>query len=193
MREFLAGHDPTAPALVDADAGTDVSYGELAERVGQAAALLSRELGRGLAFLVATPTPDSIALYLACLEARCPVALLEPGPAERLAPLLQAYAPDALLLPADAPLPGGYRAGTALALPGYQLAVPEAPAPARGLHPALALLLTTSGSTGSPKLVRLSRENLLANARSIARYLALGPGERSIQSLPMHYSYGLSV
>jgi len=193
MRELFAGHDPAAPALVDADAGAAVSYGELAERVGRAAALLSRELGRGLAFLVATPTPGSIALYLACLEARCPVALLEPGPAERLAPLLQAYAPDALLLPADAPLPAGYRPGAPLPEPGYQLAVPETTPPARVLHPALALLLTTSGSTGSPKLVRLSRENLLANARSIARYLALGPGERSIQSLPMQYSYGLSL
>jgi long-subunit acyl-CoA synthetase (AMP-forming) len=32
----------------------------------------------------------------------------------------------------------------------------------------LALLLSTSGSTGSPKLVRLSAENLQANAEAIA-------------------------
>jgi acyl-CoA synthetase (AMP-forming)/AMP-acid ligase II/peptidoglycan/LPS O-acetylase OafA/YrhL len=61
------------------------------------------------------------------------------------------------------------------------------------LHPDLALLLSTSGSTGSPKLVRLSRANLLANARSIADYLHLGPEDRAITSLPLHYSYGLSV
>jgi long-chain acyl-CoA synthetase len=53
--------------------------------------------------------------------------------------------------------------------------------------------LNTSGSTGSPKLVRLSRENLQANAQSIAAYLNLSPGERPITSLPMSYSYGLSV
>jgi acyl-CoA synthetase (AMP-forming)/AMP-acid ligase II len=53
--------------------------------------------------------------------------------------------------------------------------------------------LTTSGSTGSPKLVRLAARNLESNARRIAEYLDLGPGERAVQSLPIYYSYGLSV
>lgn len=61
------------------------------------------------------------------------------------------------------------------------------------LHNNLALLLTTSGSTGSPKLVRLSYENIHANALSIATYLQLSDIERPITTLPMHYSYGLSV
>jgi acyl-CoA synthetase (AMP-forming)/AMP-acid ligase II len=39
----------------------------------------------------------------------------------------------------------------------------------------------------------LAERNVLANAVSIAEYLELGPGERAIQSLPMYYSYGLSV
>ena len=57
----------------------------------------------------------------------------------------------------------------------------------------LALLLTTSGSTGSPKLVRLSYKNIEANARSIIEYLDINSNERAITSLPMHYSYGLSI
>ncbi|WP_444633051.1 AMP-binding protein [Cupriavidus oxalaticus] len=61
------------------------------------------------------------------------------------------------------------------------------------VHPDVAVLLSTSGSTGSPKLVRLTAGNLDANAGSIAKYLELGEGERPITSLPMHYSYGLSV
>ena len=51
------------------------------------------------------------------------------------------------------------------------------------IHPELALLLTTSGSTGSPKLVRLTLKNLSANAESIAQYLHLTPQERPITSL----------
>ncbi len=66
-------------------------------------------------------------------------------------------------------------------------------ADATDLHPDLALLLSTSGSTGSPKLVRLSHDNLLANARSIAEYLGLDAPDRAITSLPLHYCYGLSV
>ncbi|MEU4450361.1 non-ribosomal peptide synthetase [Nocardioides sp. NPDC023903] len=61
------------------------------------------------------------------------------------------------------------------------------------LHPDLALLLSTSGSTGSPKLVRLSRDNLTANAASIAAYLGLTSADRAMSSLPLHYCYGLSV
>jgi long-chain acyl-CoA synthetase len=55
------------------------------------------------------------------------------------------------------------------------------------------VLLSTSGTTGSPRLVRLARRNLEANAASIAEYLEIDAGERAIASLPIHYSYGLSV
>ncbi len=61
------------------------------------------------------------------------------------------------------------------------------------LHKDLALLLTTSGSTGSPKLVRLSRSNITSNASSISKYLNINTNDRAITSLPFNYSYGLSV
>jgi acyl-CoA synthetase (AMP-forming)/AMP-acid ligase II len=64
---------------------------------------------------------------------------------------------------------------------------------AHDLHPDLALLLSTSGSTGSPKLVRLSRTNLVANAESIATYLDIRDTDRAATTLPMSYCYGLSV
>lgn len=57
----------------------------------------------------------------------------------------------------------------------------------------LRLCLTTSGSTGSPKLVRLTEENIKSNAESIAKYLKIGEEERPITTLPMYYSFGLSV
>lgn len=61
------------------------------------------------------------------------------------------------------------------------------------LHPDLALLLSTSGSTGSPKLVRLSHANLAANAEAIADYLDIRDTDRAATTLPMSYCYGLSV
>lgn len=61
------------------------------------------------------------------------------------------------------------------------------------LHPDLALLLTTSGSTGSPKFVRISYNNLLSNATAIAEYLGITEDDRPVTSLPMYYSFGLSV
>ncbi len=61
------------------------------------------------------------------------------------------------------------------------------------LAPELALLLTTSGSTGSPKMVRQSYRNIRANMDSIVQYLHLQADERPVTTLPMHYTYGLSI
>mgnify|MGYP000038156700 CR=1 FL=1 len=61
------------------------------------------------------------------------------------------------------------------------------------LHNDLALLLTTSGSTGSRKLVKLTKKNLESNAKSISEYLEIDQDNRAITSLPFNYSYGLSV
>lgn len=61
------------------------------------------------------------------------------------------------------------------------------------IYPELALLLTTSGSTGSPKFVRQSYANIKANTDSIIEYLGLNEYERAITSLPMNYTYGLSI
>lgn len=57
----------------------------------------------------------------------------------------------------------------------------------------LSLLLSTSGSTGSPKLVRLTKNNLYYNAYYISNYLNIDSEEIAITNLPMSYSYGLSI
>jgi acyl-CoA synthetase (AMP-forming)/AMP-acid ligase II len=64
---------------------------------------------------------------------------------------------------------------------------------AHDLHPDLAQLLGTSGTTGAPRLVRLSARNVGSNAAAIAAYLGIGPDDRAVTTLPMHYCYGLSV
>jgi acyl-CoA synthetase (AMP-forming)/AMP-acid ligase II len=61
------------------------------------------------------------------------------------------------------------------------------------IHPDVAIMLSTSGSTGTPKLVRLTASNLQSNADSICEYLQINQDERPITTLPIHYSYGLSV
>lgn len=60
-------------------------------------------------------------------------------------------------------------------------------------QPNLALLLTTSGSTGSKKLVKLSANNIITNGEAISEYLKLSSSERPITSLPIHYSFGFSI
>ncbi|MDC3315669.1 AMP-binding protein [Candidatus Thioglobus sp.] len=61
------------------------------------------------------------------------------------------------------------------------------------IHSNVAILLSTSGTTGSPKLIRLSFSNLESNAQSIKQYMQITDKDRAITTLPFFYSFGLSV
>ncbi len=57
----------------------------------------------------------------------------------------------------------------------------------------LAALMPTSGSTGPPKLVRVTHGNLIANTEAIIRSQYLGSDERAMLILPVSYCFGASV
>jgi acyl-CoA synthetase (AMP-forming)/AMP-acid ligase II len=169
--DTLADHGDR-PALVSDDGC--VTYAELAQRVEHHA----RRYGsvRRLVLLEMANAVDCVVAYLGALRARQVVMLTDAHSPDRAESLRRAYAPDVALRAAD------------------RWDVPTPPPSSRhALHDDLALLLSTSGSTGSAKLVRLSYENVDANARSIAEYLELSPDDRAITTLPLHYCYGLSV
>jgi len=183
-----------APALFEESRESSVSYRELGRRVAAMRELLSDLPRPAFILQFATNGPPAVASYLACLAEGVPLGLGEPASPVRDR-VIAAYSPTALFLsedesepPADYELSAGPSEGR-LAL---WVRVDRAPYPVAPF-PGLALLLATSGSTGDAKFVRLSRANLLANARSIAQYLGISATETAIQSLPMHYSYGLSV
>ncbi len=99
-----------------------------------------------------------------------------------------------LLVPAhDESLAQRWQAAASIDVSGSGIDVDRHDRTAPTLDDELALLMSTSGSTGSPKLIRLSARNLAANARSIVELQALTPADRGITSLPLHYSFGLSV
>ena len=55
------------------------------------------------------------------------------------------------------------------------------------------LILTTSGTTQNPKFVRLSSKNIYINAFQISKYLKIKKNDTTITTMPMAYSYGLSI
>tara|TARA_B110000008_G_C16921446_1_gene544933 strand:- start:47 stop:1468 length:1422 start_codon:yes stop_codon:yes gene_type:complete len=61
------------------------------------------------------------------------------------------------------------------------------------LNKSLSILLSTSGSMGSIKFVKLSKGNLKHNTNSIINYLKITRQDSSITNLPISYSYMLSV
>ncbi|QOG01276.1 AMP-binding protein [Flavobacterium sp. MDT1-60] len=61
------------------------------------------------------------------------------------------------------------------------------------IHPKIKLLLSTSGTTGSPKFVRLSDENLVQNAKSIVEYMPIRTDDVVPLNVPINFVYGLSI
>ena len=185
-------------ALVCGESAEQISQAQLADAAEAVRALLQTHgPPRSLGFALVRNLPSSVLVYLGALAAGAPICLLPDNiPRPALLTLLKLYAPH-------------WIAGCA-PLPGYSVFAGELPyADNSGriqfrklerhgsdeffAHPKLAVLLSTSGSTGSPKLVRLSYDNLASNAASIASFLELSAEERPITTLSMSYSYGLSV
>ncbi|PST25469.1 AMP-dependent synthetase [Mesorhizobium plurifarium] len=151
--------------------GRIVSYHELAERVARLAHQWRGD--RGLVMIEADLSEHAVVAYLAALEAGHAVALCGPASMVKDRDVLK---PDYCYRRFD----GRWR---------MERLKGDAIAP----HPELAVLLSTSGSTGYGKWVRLSHMNIQSNARSIGEYLGLTAADRACLILPLHYSYGLSV
>lgn len=177
------------PALIAPEG--NLSYADLARRSDAFGACLAPQ---GLLCLLAANRTAAIVGYLGALRMGVPVLLLNTDlHADLLSQLLAVYQPQYLWGPAEklSDIPELPQGQSVLAADGYTLlSTGWQPAP---MHDNLALLMTTSGSTGSPKLVRQSYTNLTSNAEAIAQYLELTPASRPITSLPMHYVFGLSV
>ncbi|MDQ2674760.1 MAG: AMP-binding protein, partial [Chloroflexota bacterium] len=164
------------PALITTEGA--LTHAQLADRVQAAVDRLGPP--RRLILLAARNHPDAVVLYLAALEGRHPLMLVDAANRQAIERLVDVYDPDVVAAPGQSD-------------PDRWELVERRAGTRHDLHPELALLLSTSGSTGSPKLVRLSRTNLGSNAAAIAAYLGLAADDRAITSLPMAYCYGLSV
>ncbi len=175
-------------AAVD-EAGNIASYGDIenfSENVGK---IVPK---RSLVFLYCANKTGSVLSYISCLYNSVVALLLSDSIEESLnKELLKTYKPSYLFIPIEkkeefkeySAVYEEYGYCILKALEKHETI----------LYKDLALLLTTSGSTGSPKLVKQSYENIQSNAESIARYLELDKTERPITTLPMNYTYGLSI
>ncbi len=167
----------------------DYSYQELlvsSEKIAQ-------EMGhRTLCFILTSNTFASISGYVGCINNHIVPVLLDSNlHIDLLKFMVECYKPTYLWMPENHEVSGGsYQ--SVYTQDGYTLMKSDCECP-YSLNDELALLITTSGSTGSPKLVRQSYKNLLSNTESIIEYLNITSAERAITSLPMNYVYGLSV
>ena len=149
---------------------------------------------KGLLFCLCENRIGSLVGYVACMEHHIPIVLLDGSKDLSVLQNLTAIYQTEFIWADNETVDeiGGETiymySSYSLQKMSYEVEV-EKPA----INPELALCLTTSGSTGSPKFVRLSAKNVLANAESIAEYLEIDENERPVTTLPSYYSYGVSV
>lgn len=171
--EVFAG----ATAIINTD-GQAISYATLADLANSFSQNFPRN-NRQLFLLEADNSLESIVAYLSALRSHVPIILIPRDKIDTFENVFNQFQPTLT-----------YRAQHEnFLLEQHQ----EVNSSNQDFSDSLALLLSTSGTTGSAKLVKLSLANINANAKSIAEYLHLSSSERAIVSLPMYYSFGLSV
>lgn len=173
-------------AVVD-DNGTSLTYGQICGFSEEFGKVLPQ---RTLVFILAENKIGSLLGYAACLSNRI-VPLIISSKTERnlYQNLLEIYRPEYLWLPLEMVVNFGFEQ----VYSAWDYALVKTGFTAPKLHKDLSLLLPTSGSTGSPKLVRHSYRNIEANAENVGRLFGLTPEEKAMAILPMHYTMGLSV
>lgn len=178
-------------ALTD-EQGTTVTYADISEIEEH---IKEKTKGRCLVVSLCRNTTGSVAGYISFINNRIvPVMLNAHMEQELLDNLLKAYAPSYIWCPTDEIKDHSdfLCMETVYSVYDYSLLKTEYDTEYL-LNDELALLLTTSGSTGSPRFVRQSYKNIRANTDSIVDYLGLDDTERPITTLPMNYTYGLSI
>lgn len=174
----------TRTAVID-DSGQSVTYGDLCDFSQEFAKHLP---SRSLIFILSENRIGSLLGYVASLSNRIVPLILSASTEESLYNnLYEKYQPEYLWLP-ESKAEGQKVIFSAW---GYCLIKTKNQSPP--MYKELSLLLPTSGSTGSPKLVRHSYRNIEANADNVRRMFKLDGSEKAMAILPMHYTMGLSV
>lgn len=190
---FLAveKHKKTNTALVD-DNRNRATYKDIVDFCHEYNKKVKK---RSLLFLLCENTVGAVMNYLACLENDIVPLLLNASMDEELfGELCQKYKPEYFAIPSDRKNKWKVWIGDGkVVLEQYSYSIIKVNAGECPMHDNLALLMSTSGSTGSSKLVRYSRKNLEANAKNVAKVFGWAEKERPICDLPMNYTMGLNV
>ncbi|MGN0893751.1 MAG: AMP-binding protein [Succinivibrio sp.] len=173
------------------ESGRTVTYSELSQKASEIKRVISK---RCLCLILCKNSTGAIASYTSCiLQGSVPMLVKEDLELGLLSRIIKAYRPSYLFVPKSRLLSLN-NADVLFDIFDYVLVQTEYASEADyKIHPDLCQLLTTSGSTGSPKFVRQSYKNVESNSRSICEYLKLNENERPITVLPLYYTYGLSV
>lgn len=179
-------HPSEQLAAIDAN-GSALTYGELCS-FARGVSLFMKP--RSLVFMMTENTVGGIAWVMGLLESKnVPLILNAHTEEELFSNMMELYRPTYICVPSGNPLVEKY----SFVKEAYGYVLLETGNESSPMHEDLSHLLPTSGSTGSPKLVRHKYENIDAAALNISTFFELIPEDRPLLVLPLYYTMGLSI
>lgn len=171
------------------DNGKQMSYAELQREADRLGKVIEK---RCLVFSLCTNSIGSVVGYVGFMRNRI-VPLLLSGRIDKdfFTILSNTYHPSYIWMPEE--LEKEYFFGEKCYSKFHYVLVKTKFTKSYPMNEELGQLITTSGSTGSPKLVRQTYENIRINAKQMAKYLELDSTDRPVTSVPMNYTYGCSM
>lgn len=173
-------------AILD-DKGNKVTYKELGKRAGELEKYIEE---RGFLFVLCDRHIETLEfLYELLYLNRVPLLLSSDIFGELLNNLIEVYHPQYIYCEKSHVIAGEYHQVMEMDKHIVMSTGKEKPV----IHPDIALLLSTSGTTGSPKLVKLSYKNLYKNAENNCSYLGIKSGQKGLTPLLASFVYGLNI
>ena len=180
-------HPAESKAAID-NYGYEITYGELTQRTIELAQLMK---SRTIAFIFCENCVGALLSYISCIHNKTvPLMLNATLDNDLLKNLIRTYEPRYFWMPEKKI--GCFREYRVIT-EAYGYVLLETDYEIYHIHEQLSFLLTTSGSTGSPKLVRYKYGNLEANAKNVAKVFGWTSKERPFCDLSMNYTMGLNV
>lgn len=182
----FSNKDKNSLAVID-DSEHKITYGDLIDFSNEMYGVIQK---RTLILILSENCTSSLAAYVGCLiKGVVPLILSASTDRMNVEHIVNLYRPEFIWMPNDKSVLYPYE--IVMSNKDYKLGCTGMKT--YPLNEDLALLLTTSGSTGSPKFVRHSYRNLEANAKNVSKVFGLTPEEKGMVSLPLHFTQGLNV
>ena len=186
---FKKTKDNSITALIDSD-GRKITYGELNEQTDTLSKILKK---RAVILVLCDISLETVSIYYSLLNLGIVPIMMDPKSSnEQIIKAIREYKPYYFWCRIEAYKNMRENIGKLL-LPFNDYGLYKTPYRCYEIYSELALLLNTSGSTGSSKMVRISYNNILYNTNLLMKFLNVSASDIGITSLPIHHCLGLAL
>ena len=189
--QTAASRYPDRPAIIGT--GYSISYSELEQRAASVAHRIADRVPGPTVALLYSNTPEFAPLFLGAVWAGKTVAVLPTLAPPQLLKVMAMETGVGLVITGEEFVPQLSAVGIPYWIGDASAEFEPSQVPMRPRPDGAAVLLYTSGTTGRPKAVALSEENMLADIDGCKRATGFDDTAVMLAVLPLFHAYGLTI